>query len=699
MDAAGSSPGARIERVAYAAYAGTFVLVAAMAFYSSMRLQLLYSALSGDPRLSPEDWSAPLDDVFIHFDFARAAARGHPFEWVAGNGYSSGGTSLTYPLVLAIGYLAGFQGLELMRFAAVVACVSVLAFLIVVRRAFRELPRWTSYLLPPVLLSIGALDWTLWSGMEVAFFLALWAVAFVAWDDLVHGPPDSAAAGVTRRAAWLGLWSALVVATRPEAAVVVACFSLFAALRGDVRTRAVILLLSAGPPAAVVLGQSVINKILTDDWSAAGALVKLELYHPHLSARDVFSAWWFHVKYQVLRVSGYHVAGDPRLGALLWVLAAVPLFSHRTRSYAALLWASSLMWVAFVALNGQVRWQNERYTMPAVAWLLLSAAMGLAVLLTLRARTAFRVAGAAAAIGTAGLLAVVQAPRMRDQIWFFGRASRNVRDQHIKTARKLVDLRPSPRRIMVGDAGAIVYESDLPALDIIGLGGYRQFPFARASRWGVPAALELIQRMPPAERPDVLALYPSWWGDLPLWFASRIDEVPVTGNVICGGPAKVIYAADWRTLDDAGVPVSAGQDQRIIDSVDIADVLSERAHDYETVGAVGFVTMKVLPHPRRPSSPLWDAGRILPPGSAAQFRLSRARAHERARLLLRVAPAQPATLHVAVDGRGLSPVRLQAQDAWQEVSVEIGSVGHETSVRVEVKDHETALYHLWVLER
>lgn len=30
---------------------------------------------------------APLDDVFIHFNFARAAAAGHPFEWIAGEGY------------------------------------------------------------------------------------------------------------------------------------------------------------------------------------------------------------------------------------------------------------------------------------------------------------------------------------------------------------------------------------------------------------------------------------------------------------------------------------------------------------------------------------------------------------------------------------------------------------------------------------
>ena len=42
-------------------------------------------------------FSAPLDDVFIHFDYARAAARGYPLQWTEGNGISSGNTSLLYP--------------------------------------------------------------------------------------------------------------------------------------------------------------------------------------------------------------------------------------------------------------------------------------------------------------------------------------------------------------------------------------------------------------------------------------------------------------------------------------------------------------------------------------------------------------------------------------------------------------------------
>jgi hypothetical protein len=46
------------------------------------------------------------------------------------------------------------------------------------------------------------------------------------------------------------------------------------------------------------------------------------------------------------------------------------------------LWSQAIVWVLIVALNGQVRWQNERYTMPALAWMLLSAAVGVGATLS-----------------------------------------------------------------------------------------------------------------------------------------------------------------------------------------------------------------------------------------------------------------------------------------------------------------------------
>jgi hypothetical protein len=109
-----------VEPLLYGLVAGIVTLWVATRFYGSLKLQLVYAhawASHDDFSRFIEDsgfWSAPLDDVFIHFDFARSIVRGHPFEWSSGAGYSSGGTSLLYPFVLALGIPLGFDGLRLM---------------------------------------------------------------------------------------------------------------------------------------------------------------------------------------------------------------------------------------------------------------------------------------------------------------------------------------------------------------------------------------------------------------------------------------------------------------------------------------------------------------------------------------------------------------------------------------------------------
>lgn len=707
MPRARASWGVGAERVLYALFAGALTLWVACLFYGSMRQQILYT--SNQPLAAASDWSGPLDDVFIHFDFARSSARGHPFEWSEGNGYSSGGTSLLYPFVLSLGYWIGFRKLSLMVWAGIVACVCTFALLLAARRLFRDLPRYTTYLVPPALLGIGVLSWSLFSGMEVAFFLAVWVAALVAWDDLTRGVPNaSTAARPWLAAALLGFWCAVLVATRPEAAVVVAVFALSA---GWLSRRALgarrwlwIPVIAGAPALAVVVAQTLANRLITGDGTAAGALVKLELHHPHLSATEAWNAWKFHVEYQVRRVAEYHLSGTFGVGYVPFVLGAIALFPRQTRRYALLLWVSAGLWVLTVALNGQVRWQNERYTMPALTWVLLAACLGVGAVLGKsfalgRRGLVLRALLTAVVLSAVGAFAWLHQPKFRDQVWFFGRASRNIRDQHIRTGRLLRDMLPAPpRRVLLGDAGAIPYAADLPALDIIGLGGMRGLPFARATRQGVGAAVELIERMPPAERPDIMAIYPSWWGVLPLWFGQVIGEVPVSGNVICGGAAKVLYRPDWSPLEGSGRPFSLAEGHAPSDELDLADVVSEREHGYETSFGTPHVEMKRLTHPKEPHRDLFDAGRIVPAGKHVRFALtSRGGA---SKLVFRMAPARPGKLAVKAGGRQVGELSFEHTDGWVELSLDLPDdlAPGRSTFEVHAIESEHSLHHLWLIQ-
>ena len=71
-----------------------------------------------------------------------------------------------------------------------------------------------------------------------------------------------------------------------------------------------------------------------------------------------------------------------------------------------------------------------------------------------------------------------------------------------------------------------------------------------------------------------MAIYPSWWGDFPLWFGTPLGGVSVRGNVICGGLTKMIYQTHWEALDHSSSPAFSPIG-RLLDEVDPGDVIDE----------------------------------------------------------------------------------------------------------------------------
>jgi len=681
-----------LDRVLYPLVAALATLIAARAFYGYMLLQ------------TGGEWSAPLDDVFIHFDYARATARGYPFQWSMGNGYSSGNTSLLYPFVLAAGYKVGFRGASLMIWAGIVACVSIYALLLATARLFAPLPAWAKYVAPVALFSIGALDWSLFSGMEVALFLGIWSAAFRA--ALAPDPRGF-------RQWELGLWGLLLVVTRPEGATSIAALGLLAGhasrRAGGLRAGLATLARAGAPALLALIIQAIVNRLLTGEFAASGAIVKITLYNPFMTGREKLDEYLFLLKYVIFRNTEYHFSDPMPYGYIVPLLAAVPLAFAKTRHVAIALWGSILSWLAIVALNAQVRWQNERYTMPAVAWVILLAALGVALLLEpsdlsrpWSSRGAAYWARATAALALIVLFVVHQAPKMRDQIWFFGRASRNIRDQHVTAGRLLRQMTPRPKRVLVGDAGAILYASDLPGLDLIGLGGYNDLPFARAGLHGLGATLELIERIPAADRPDLFAIYPSWWGDLPTWFGRRLTEVPVRGNVICGGSEKVIYRADWHGLDNRKNPLSLGPGEEVVDEVDVADLVSEREHDYQFPHpSAGFVEAKVLADPSDARQDLFDAGRKIPQGRSEEFRVN-LMPGKSTKLIARTAPEHDVEVRVAIrSGSTESAVgswRFSNAEGWREASVALPVAPSSVTVVLTPISGDWVDHHVWAVQ-
>lgn len=734
--------------IAYPLYCGIWVLVTGAILFGSMRAQLelsvaretLQSAALTSAAFWPDDTqpllSAPLDDTFIYFDFARSAAELYPLQWSVGNGYSSGCTSILYPFVLAIGYALGYQGLWLVLWAGVVACVSVWGFLLAIGGAF--VGRWqgAKYLAPPLLLSVGALDWTLFSGMEGAFLLGVWGGCFVCWQRLLRALKASAPERATQPpafrvpAALLGVLGLLLAWSRPEAAALVFLFAALALQQAFIRLgwaqRVQLVLLSVGPALVGLLLQGIANFVWTGEWQAAGAVAKLVVHDQRSTPWEIRERILGNVAYGLQNVFGYYLgAPDPvargdgdvwmgRVHGLACVVvvgaALAPLFDRRLRRACALLWLSALAWLCIVAQNGTIDWHNDRYLMPAVAWMSVSAALGFGVLaqwldVALRwAWSALRGPGPgvftvattwATLIGVTVALVCARLPELRYQVWFFGRAARNIYDQQVATGERL--QRFAGQSVLVGDAGAIPYVSNLAAVDIAGLGGLGQFPFARASRLGLAAAVEVLQAVPPARRPGLMALYPSWFKELPLWFGERLFEVRTRGNVICGDEHKVVYRTRWEPLDDDFAPAPS---ETLRTELDFADVSSERDSELKLIDGLHKVEMKLLSRDWPSQSVVWDGGRVLAWDAHIQAVLRGLTPGQPARLYFRLAPSQPTRLAVSVGGQPLV-LDLAPGDNWQEPSFDVAgsNISAETKITIESLNDDVVLYHLWVVQR
>ena len=218
---------------------------------------------------------APLDDVYIHFDFARSLAHGHPFEWMPGNGYSSGETSPLYAVVLALGWVCGFHDRLIGVFGAIIAVFAVSSFVRSVQRIIRPCRSLLAWVIALLLLSIGIVDWTLFSGMEVALFAAVLGKTLEALARARARIDERE--GLTREASqWrLGVWASALVLLRPEAGALVAVFAVFAA-RGAGSRSGVAAIMRAGLPGALATGVVLVaNHVATGEAQSAGAQLKL----------------------------------------------------------------------------------------------------------------------------------------------------------------------------------------------------------------------------------------------------------------------------------------------------------------------------------------------------------------------------------------------------------------------------------------
>jgi hypothetical protein len=327
--------------------------------------------------------------------------------------------------------------------------------------------------------------------------------------------------------------------------------------------------------------------------------------------------------------------------------------------------------------------------------LLCAAALGVAA--WQRHRTRRALAWALAFVAIAAPL-----PQWRRQVKHFAQASGNILEQQGEVARRLLAMTPRPRRVLLNDAGAIPYLSELPPIDGLGLGGFRRLPFARASVHGLPAVAELIEVLPTEERPDVMALYPGWWGEIVQHFGVRHDAVRIDGNVICAADEKVIYQADWSLLaPPAEPPLRASA----LLHLDVGNLLDERAVAYRfEAPAAGRLRSAVLRDDD--GARHYDAAREHPTGHVERIRLPLGFALQPVDLVLRIDDrSDGVTLRLSVRRAGRRvhsesvALTTPRRGHWHRMRVALPALTARDELAMHVERGTWRSYEWWIVAR
>jgi hypothetical protein len=633
---------------------------------------------------------ATLDDAYIHFQYARAIAEGHPFRFQAGEPFTSGATSMLWPALLAPFWALGF------RDDAIVWPAWALSFVALGGLAWeaahlteRLAGRAAAVGAGAMTLVFGGLVWCAASGMEVVPFA--WAVARATRraSEWTEGSPG---ARTRRRAAELLILAWAAALFRPEGALTalfvaatLGAFPRFASWR----LRA--LSLAAG---ASVFALPLLLWALTGSARSNTAVAKLLPGNPYYAGPGLGAA----VQYNVRLLIGTILNGEawsaefiPHAGAPVAMagLVAVALLGARTRSH----WrAAGVLLVALTMFAPcfyyTFLWNRLRYLWPfSTGWL-----VGLACL----ARVAGDLAGAVRArwrIATpvlCGAFVGLLASKVEWVLEDVAQSASGIDRQQVALGRWAEGALPKDARIGVNDTGAIAYFGGKKTFDVVGLtteGEARYWVAGAASRL---EHYERLRATSPGKLPTHFIVYPEWMG-LEMVLGDPLHEATVTDATILGGQTMRAYEADWSKLGTGEAPWTPVQGAPL-DALDVADLDSEADHAYALAGARDGEEVA-----REGISP---EGAAVVDGGRSRRTLERFVAHLRpgtgARGVVRLDAPPGIRVSVLAAGQPIATFVTTGEEDWEEQTFDVppGAAGERTPIELRFSGGVTT-FHYW----
>ncbi|MBI3207181.1 MAG: hypothetical protein HYZ29_36930 [Myxococcales bacterium] len=592
--------------------------------------------------------AVPLDDSFIHFQYAKSFAAGKPLAYSPGAAPTPGATSLLWPMVLGVFHALGLGELRLVWVAWVLGFVSLSLLAMETHRlALGLVSRPVALAAGAMVPAFGGLVWCAGSGMEVVPFawLLVWSARLAA-EQAESSEPVSRNARIT-----LVLVACAAQLMRPEGAIALVCAAV-ALVRRPGRGWAALPLAGLGLPA-------LINWLFTGQAASTTALSKWLPFNPYHQGERLWAAirgnfeLLFGTLFDGQVWSAIFIPAGGRLIAWLALPALVALAFRQRRvprgAFVVLIALGMLIPASFDCMLCN----RLRYLWPfAPGWFIALAALCEGVGLALARFTPH--AGVALAAGLTGAFASQLSPAIDD----VAHSADAIRRQQSSLGRWARDTLPKDAIIGVNDTGAIAYFSGRRTFDVVGLTTKSEPRYWAA---GAGSRFEHYERLPRHELPTHFIVYPEWMAVSPL-MGEALTSRTVDATIL-GGKTMTAYLADYAPLLSAERPLGEVKGE-LVDRLDVADLESEAAHGYALFWAT---------QPENRVHETWVDEQHAVDGGRAGRTLDRftLAVRPRARLVARVIVEAAMTLELWVDGRKVGPLAASAQLDWQELALEL----------------------------
>jgi hypothetical protein len=704
----------------------------------------------------------PLDDAYIHFQYARSLAEGRFYAFMPGEGYTSGATSLLWPAALAPFYLLGLRdtsivwaawGLGWFFFALLVAEVF--------RLAERLVGGSTALGAAAATLGFGGYTWFAASGMEVTPLA--WALAYTArlaseW----HESPERRAWPLRKRLLLMAFVGPLV---RPEgtlcALMAAAALALFApvagaaaratkapraasgdgaegAASGDTAERAASGGAAGAPPGGAaaaggaaaetggadeggrrawggVFGRAfalaalagplvppLINRALTGQFATTTTIVKWLPPNPYYGGANLWTTVRANLDTFVrLLLDGrewsaiFLPAGSQPVA--LAAFCCIPYAGYRGRApFRALLVLGLAASMALPTTYLSFLWNRLRYLWPfAFAWCIGLACLARALA---DAAAAVRPRWASAAPLLTGLLAGLLAHHLPWSMDDVATSAYAIHNQQVELGRWAAENLPPGARVGVNDTGAIAYFSGRRTFDVVGLTTPREARYWVAGAGSRFEHYERLQAERPGSLPTHFIVYPHWM-NCDAVLGRELTRATVTDQTILGGTTMIAYEARYDLLHTGDRPLGPDAALAPLDELDVADLESEGAHDYDAPGGGGTDADNVAHVHESGDRRAADGGR----GKRLYDGFTLRAGLGPLRLIARLGAPQGARLRVSMGNAPAAELEVP-RGAWSELSVALppasGGAGAEGR-RIEIESADGRRFvsmHYWAYD-